>query len=178
MIIKKKKPAALYVLIFLLFFQSISAIYGGFSMIMDPSGALLKLELGILGNTPFQNFFFPGLLLALILGVLPLLLIYPLLAEPHWRWTRKLNIYKNRYWAWSYSLYVGLGLNIWMDFQFVLVGRSSGIQILYAVLGLLIVVFTLWPSVMKYYRRSRRKSIYDGDWSPDGQEKSQNVNVN
>ncbi|MCX6225673.1 MAG: hypothetical protein NTV01_13140 [Bacteroidia bacterium] len=163
----KKKPIALYVLVFLLFSQAMAALYGGLSLIFDPTGSSLKMGGELLKSTPFSNYLIPGLILGLVLGVLPLLLIYPLLAQPHWKWTRKLNLYKNRYWAWTYSLYVGLGVIIWMDVQIYMIGYSQTIQSVIAGLGLLIVIFTLWPSVMKYFRRSKRKTIYDGEQPTD-----------
>lgn len=163
----EKKPFALYVLVFLLFFQAVSALYGGISLVFDPSGALLKMGPEMLGNTPFNSFLIPGLILGLLFGIVPLLLIYPLLAQPHWRWTRKLNIYKNRYWAWTVSLYVGLGLIIWNGVQVAMIGGGTGIQIFYGAIGLLIVIFTLWPSMMKYFRRSKWKKVYNDDQATD-----------
>lgn len=152
-----RKPVALYILVILLFIQGLSAIYGGFGLVFDPTGKLIQLPDGTLEKIPFSSFLIPGLILGTVLGVLPLLLIYPLLARPHWRWARFLNIYKNRYWAWTYSLYVGLGVIIWMDVQIFFIGYGFWIQAMVASLGLLITIFTLMPRVMAYYRRSRAK---------------------
>jgi large-conductance mechanosensitive channel len=152
-----KRPFALYVLVFLLFFQGVSALYGGISLIADPTGGLLKMEQGLLAGSIFTSYLIPGLILSLLLGIVPMILIYPLLARPHWKWARILNIYKNRYWAWTYSLYLGLGIIIWIDVQIYMIGYSQFIQTFIAFLGVLIVIFTLWPSVMKYFRRSRQE---------------------
>jgi hypothetical protein len=151
-----KKPFALYILVILLFIQGISALYGGFGLVFDPTGKLIQLPDGTLEKIPFSTFLFPGLILGTILGILPLLLIYPLLTRPHWKWARFLNIYRNRHWAWTYSLYVGLGVIIWMDVQIFFIGYTFWIQAVTAVMGLLITIFTLMPGVMAYYRRSRK----------------------
>ncbi len=153
-----RKPLTLYVLVCLLFIQALSALYGGFGLIYDPSGEFMRLPPDALEKLPFNSYLVPGLVLGIVLGLLPLSLIYPLLARPHWPWARFLNIYKNRHWAWTYSLYMGLGLIIWIDVQIYLIGYSHWIQTLYAVMGLLITVFTLMPGVMAYYRRSRKPS--------------------
>jgi hypothetical protein len=156
----KRKPWALYVLVILLFVQGVSAIYGGVSLVVDPSGALLKMEADMLANTPFNSYLLPGLILGLLLGLVPLMLIWPLLARPHWKWARKLNIYNRQYWAWTYSLYLGFAVIIWIDVQIFLIGYSQFIQTFIAGLGVLILIFTLWPSVVKYYRRDRKKNVY------------------
>ncbi len=92
----KKRPFALYVLVFLLFFEAVAALYGGFSLVFDPTGALLKIGDEVLVNSPFSSFLIPGLILGVVLGLLPMLLIYPLLALPPWKWAHRLNIYKNQ----------------------------------------------------------------------------------
>ena len=151
-----KRPAALYVLVLLMFFQAVSGLYGGICLVVDPSGGLLKMATDVLDKTPFRSFLVPGLILTLLLGVVPLLLVYPLLVQPHWRWAGKLNIYRNRHWAWTYSLFTGLAIIIWIDVQIYMIGYSQFIQTFIAGLGVLIVIFTLWPSVMKHFRKFRK----------------------
>jgi hypothetical protein len=52
-----------------------------------------------------------------------------------------------------FSLFIGIGLIIWMDVEAVIVGYGAIIQSIYSGLGLLIVIFTLMPGVMRYYER-------------------------
>ncbi|MFO7618029.1 MAG: hypothetical protein R6V75_12345 [Bacteroidales bacterium] len=151
-----KRPFTLYILVLLLFIQAISALYGGFGLIYDPTGEYLQLPPEIIEKLPFESYLVPGLILGFLLGLVPLLLIYPLLARPHWPWAHALNIYRNRHWAWTYSLYIGLGIIIWIDVQILLMGYQFWIQSFVAFLGLLILIFTLMPGVMSYYRRSRK----------------------
>ena len=61
------------------------------------------------------------------------------------------NIYKNRHWAWTYSLYIGIMLIIWIDVQVYLIGYGENLQTLYALEGMLIVILTLLPANMKYF---------------------------
>jgi hypothetical protein len=152
---KDKKPFTLYILIFLLLILSAAALFGGFGLMYDPSGEYLGMPPEVLELLPFESFFTPGLVLGVFLGLLPLLLIYPLLTRPHWKWAHVFNIYRNRHWAWTYSLYTGLMVIIWIHVQIILIGYQFWIQSAVAILGLLILIFTLMPGVMAYFRRSR-----------------------
>ena len=55
--------------IVLLIFVGGSAVYGGWSLITDPTGQNLGLPLELLNNTPFKHYFVPGLLLFIVIGV-------------------------------------------------------------------------------------------------------------
>jgi hypothetical protein len=172
LIMGKKKPIPLYLLITLLMINSISALYGGIGLVINPTGSSLKLGNELLAGTIFNNYLIPGIILLLVFGAFPLFLIYTLLREPQWNWTSRINMYRNRYWAWSYSLITGIALIGSMFVKIFMVGYEKDIKIHFALLGVAIVVFTLWPSVMKYYRRSPRKSKYKDEWSLGGQEQS------
>lgn len=58
----------------LLFFLGISALFGSYQLIIDPSGKSLQMPLGLLSPTPFENYFIPGILLFLTNGI-PAILI-------------------------------------------------------------------------------------------------------
>ena len=49
------------------------------------------------------------------------------------------------------SLYTGIMLIIWIDVQIMLIGGGHYIQFIYALLGVIIVVSSLVPSVKTYY---------------------------
>ena len=149
----KKRPWPLYILLALLLFQGIGALAGGAALIIKPDGSLLHMPLSLLQGSLFMNYLIPGLTLMLILGVYPVFTFAILLAQPDWKFLQKLNIYSNRYAGWTFSLFVGLGLIIWMDVEVAVIGFGSIVQAVYAGLGLLVVIFTLTPSVMRYFER-------------------------
>lgn len=60
--------------IVLLFFLGISALFGSYQLINDPSGKSLKMPLGLLKPTPFEDYLIPGILLLITNGI-PALLI-------------------------------------------------------------------------------------------------------
>jgi hypothetical protein len=146
-----------FLLIFLIFFLSVGALFGGFMLISDPSGYSLRFPANSLTNSQFSDFTIPGVILFISLGLFPLFLIYPLIFRPGWKWANSLNIYKNRYWAWTYSMYVGIILIIWIDVQIYLIGGGALIQFLYAVLGVCIVITALIPSNMDFYFMTGKK---------------------
>jgi len=54
-----KRSLSSYFLFFLVFFQAVSAIPAGFSLIFDPSGKSIGLPIEMLEPSPFPNFFIP-----------------------------------------------------------------------------------------------------------------------
>ena len=53
----------------LLLFNGVGALYGGWSLMTDPSGQQIQLPLDFIEDTIFQNYFIPGLILFLVNGV-------------------------------------------------------------------------------------------------------------
>lgn len=148
---RKHKPFWAIVLIILLLFQSISALFGGFMLLMDPSGKMLQMPAGSLENSPFSNYLLPGLVLLFLLGVFPAFTVYCLIFRPVRKWTNVLNLYHDRHCGWAYSLYIGLMLIIWITVEVAMVGGGQILQTLYASVGILITILTLIPAVMDYY---------------------------
>lgn len=146
-----KKPFLLKLLIFLVLFQAFSGLLGGFPLTFWPSGKVLGTPLSMLENTPFNNFLIPGIFLLVILGFFPTLLGYAMIQAPQWNWPNKLNVYNKFHYLWAYSLYLGLILVLWIIIQVYLVGGENILQLIYGLLGALIVIVALSPQVMNYY---------------------------
>ncbi len=72
MILMKKNLGI--VAVALLFFLGISALFGSYQLITDPTGKSLQMPLGLLKPTPFENYLIPGILLFLTNGI-PAILI-------------------------------------------------------------------------------------------------------
>jgi hypothetical protein len=60
--------------LFLLFFTSVSAIYGGMSLISDPSGGMLKIPPEWLERIPFRDYLIPGIILFVFNGMFSLVI--------------------------------------------------------------------------------------------------------
>jgi hypothetical protein len=134
----------------LLIFQGASALFGGIALIFDPSGDAVQMPLALLERSFFSSYLVPGLILFFVLGLFPLLILYPLIAQPEWKWAAIFNIYPDMYWAWTYSLYTAIMLIIWITFQSMIVGYHI-LQTVYALLGIAILIMTLTPTVKNHY---------------------------
>jgi len=151
---KSKKPKrswSVFLHLFLIFFLAVSGLIGGGALIIKPDGALLQMPFSLIERSPFSNYLIPGIILFVLLGCYPTLLFYALIKKPAWGFFDSMNLYKEHHWAWSGSLYVGIILILWIDFQIMFIGYESIIQTIYALIGVLIVLCTLLPSVQEYY---------------------------
>jgi len=90
---KKKKNFSVYLLIVLIGFQSISAMFGGISFISSPNGENLQMPLSYLQGSPFSSYFIPGLILFLLLGTFPVFIFIGLITSKNWSLLQYLNIY-------------------------------------------------------------------------------------
>jgi len=142
-----------YLLIAVIIFLGISGIFGGISLIIDPSGSNLQLSTAFLESTPFTSFLIPGIILLIFLGVFPCITAYGLISRRKLRVANRVNIYKRKHWAWTYSLYCGIMLVLWIDIQVMMLGGGYILQSIYAILGVTIIILTLSPQLMKFYKK-------------------------
>ncbi|MFN8252026.1 MAG: hypothetical protein U0V75_09110 [Ferruginibacter sp.] len=145
-----KKPAVVYLLASLHLLLGINAVAGGCMLIAKPDGSLLGMEQGWLNASPFSNYLVPGILLLLVNGMMPLYIAAGLLRKFSCKWSGPVNIYPNRHWAWTFSLYTGITVIGWIIIQQLLT-RYFWLQPAVAATGLLIIIVTMLPSVIRYY---------------------------
>ena len=147
-----KKSLTCYILMFLVLFQSISAIAGGWGLVSEPSGSNLGFSVSMLEHSPFPDFLIPGLFLLVVLGICPAITLYGLIRKTKFRLAEMINIYKNYHWSWAFSYYLGITLVLWIDIQVYFLREISILHFIYSVLGVLIIVVTNLPSTKKCYR--------------------------
>jgi hypothetical protein len=145
-----KPPIETYFLLVLLIFLSLCGIYGGISLIIDSTGNQLNLSFEGCFYYPFKSFLTPGIIVFLVFGILPLLLIIPLVKKPNMNWANVFNIYHRRHWSWTYTLFLGIFLVVWVNLQIWMIGYQSSIQILQSFYGLAIIFFCLLPEQIKF----------------------------
>lgn len=143
-----------WTLIVLHLFLSLGAMYGGLALILDPAGGLLDLPLSYLDRLHIHSFLLPGLLLFAFFGITPLIVAASLYA--HWRFpfAESLNPFRDKIWSWTFSLYTGFALIIWIAVQMYLIQMVALVHIFYIALGLLLQIVTLWPGTQARYERS------------------------
>jgi hypothetical protein len=157
-----KRPVTLWILIFWLLFLALGGVYGGILMLLDPSGSFLQMT-EVLPLLPVPNYVLPGLFLLFIMGLLPLSLIYGLLALPNWSWLESLLPKIQHHWAWTGTVFLSVVLAIWLIFEGMLIGFKWVIQYVTAINGLLILSFVFLPSVERFYRNRIYKNQIDND---------------
>jgi hypothetical protein len=127
-----------YLLIAGLAFQGLSGLLGGVGLLVDPTGALLRIPLQWLEGSPFESYLIPGLVLLLVLGVVPLIVLYGL-------WRRA---------AWSClgAQLVAVALLVWIGVEVLVIGYQPEppLQLIYGLLGVVLLVASLAPSVRRY----------------------------
>lgn len=147
-----KRSMTLWLLIFFLVFLAVGGLYGGVVMLIDPTGNLLQMA-EVLPLLRVPDYTLPGLFLLFVMGLLPLLLTYALLARPNWVWADSIFNWSGHYWAWTGTLALGVTLAAWLAVQGVLIGFQWPIQYVTAVNGLLIILLVLMPGVRRLYAR-------------------------
>ncbi len=145
-----KKPIAFYILGILLLILSLNGIAGGALLIAKPDGSLLGMQPDWLGKSPFQTFLIPGILLLFFNGILPGTALFGILTRKKSDLFQKSNIFSDKLWGWTWSLYCGIITISWIIIQ-QLITDYFILQPIIAALGLLIVIVTLTPRVQKYY---------------------------
>jgi hypothetical protein len=131
------RPVALVVLMAALLVQGLSGLVGGIGLVTDPTGSSLDLPLRLLEESPFDDYFVPGLFLLTVLGVLPLVALY--------------GLWERRRWSWPLVLMVGPALLVWIAVQIAWIGYQPRppLQLVYGALGLVLSVSALLPSVRR-----------------------------
>ena len=141
---KSNKSYSLYLMMALILFQGVSGLFGGFALVADPTGAILNMPVTLLQESPFENFFIPGLILLTILGIFPVVVFYGL-------WMRS-------DWAWTGALFVSAALITWIGVEILMVGYHDDppLQLIYGLLGLILLGLVMLPSVHQTLRPSQR----------------------
>jgi len=148
----RRRPLTFWLLLFLLFFQGISAIPSGLMLVLDPTGGRMQMPLSMLKGSPFPNFLIPGLILCIVLGLGAFVVLACLLSRPDWAWAERLNPIKGQHWTWAASAAFGLALMIWITVQVLMIGLGAFIQVLYFGVGLAILLLTLTRPLRDYLR--------------------------
>jgi hypothetical protein len=143
-------------LILILGFLSIGAYYGGIIFIISPDGEFFQLPAKYLENSLFTSYLIPGIILLIVFAIMPNVVIYALLKKPQWKVFEVLNLIPDHHFSWTFSIYTGLGLIIWINVQTLIINMVDMIHTVYSSLGILIVCVCLLPGLRnKYYLKSQ-----------------------
>jgi hypothetical protein len=144
---------SLRILIFLLGFLAIGAIFGGGVLIISPNGELLRMPISNLGISPFKDFLIPGIILFIVLGIIPGVLILALLRKPECRLCEKVNFFKDMHWAWTFCIYVAFALIIWIQVEMIFLQTVFWVHTFYIGYSIVMIFVTLLPQVRNLYTK-------------------------
>ncbi len=139
------RPVLAWILILLQFLLGLGAVAGGALLVAAPDGHLLQMPLSMLQHSPFPNFFIPGSILCIFLGIYPLMEAYSLWKRPAWRWPDVINPFKTTHWSWAGSLAAGVILLIWIIVEVILLRTVAFLHVLYFLWGMVLLVLTMAP---------------------------------
>ena len=108
------------------FIVGMSAVVGGFNLISNDG---LGLPKNWLSNSPFDSYFWPGVILAVVVGGTYIL--------------ASLSMWKNNKYHLELSSIAGFGLLIWIFTELYILPMSHWLQILYFGIGTLTIVSVL-----------------------------------
>lgn len=140
-------------LILLHFLLSIGAIFGGIFLILKPDGSLLGMPTEILRPSIFDDFLIPGFILLLTFGLFPVYLIYVLLKKPENGFLERINLLYDHHFAWTFSIYTGIALMIWINVQIAIFKTVDPLHTIYFFYGLLMVCLALLPKTRELYKK-------------------------
>lgn len=141
------------ILITLLAILGISALGGGAFLVISPSGEMIGMPLSLLNKSPFNNFLIPGIILFTVLGIAPIILIYPLLKKPESKLAQSFNLFNDMHWAWSYAVYIAFILVIWIQIEIIMINTFDPLQNFCVFLALAILFTSLLPKLRNYYKK-------------------------
>ncbi len=131
----KKRPAVFLGIIQLII--AIGAIPAGLAMVIEPDGVTLGMTTDILSDSPFENFFIPGLVLLIVIGMANAIGAF-------------LAIRRDKY-SGVFGVGLGFGLIGWTIIQIYFIGLVHFLQPLFLFIGVL-------EAVLGFVLISRRKT--------------------
>jgi hypothetical protein len=136
------RPFSVCVLLAVMAVLAGGALFGGVALLIDPTGEILQLPVGILERSPFSSFLIPALALMVVLGIAPAVVV--------------LGVWKRKHWAWRGCLLVSLATLIWMATEIAMVGfhPDPPLQAIFSGVGIALLVLTLLPTVRRHLARS------------------------
>jgi uncharacterized BrkB/YihY/UPF0761 family membrane protein len=118
------RPAAVYGYLLGAGVLGVTALFGGGTLLLDPTGSSMGMPLEWLEGTPFTDYTVPGLVLFAVLGIGSFVVMAAILRR--WRWARTAGI--------------GLGVVLvgWLVVQVALIQLVHAFHFLYGAIGVVL----------------------------------------
>lgn len=151
-IFMKQKRIYPSILMALLGFLSVGALYGGIALIISPDGSFFNMPPELISNSPFKSFLIPGIILLTTFGLFPIYVLYALIKKPKSAFLNKLNLLYDYHFAWTFAVYIGFGQIIWINIQTLIFNAVDIIHTIYSSLGIVIICIALLPQTRNNYK--------------------------
>jgi len=115
-------------LVVLLMFTALTGLVGGVLFVVKPDGSLLGADPALLLDTPFSDWFWPGMLLGILVGL-------GFLVAAIWELQRGWKA------TWL-SAFAGLGLIAFVSVEFAMIGFHP-LQVIYGLVGVAVIVLAV-----------------------------------
>lgn len=110
----------------ILVFLSISALFGGYVLIKDPSGGILHMPVENMKNSPFTDYLIPGIILFVCNGLFSLAIFV-------------LGLIKSRHYP-LLLIFQGFTCTIWIVVQLIMLQSFHYFHAIYGGIGLVLIV--------------------------------------
>ena len=137
----KRRPRLSYLLLACLVFLGGGALYGGVSLILDPTGGILGIPFEWIQDSPFGSYLIPGIFLLVVLGFGSFVTAY--------------GIARRRLWAWPVGIALGIITILWIAIQYAVIQQYFFLQPIIAAVGVAVIVLLGLPSMRRYYRAAQ-----------------------
>lgn len=118
-----------YIAMLLLLLNGVSAVFGGYVLIDDPTGGGMHMPVELMKTGPFKDYLIPGIYLFSVLGIGSLVVLF-------------MVIFHTRYHAQAVFL-EGLATIAWIVIQMIVVQDIVLLQIVYLSVGAILVLCSL-----------------------------------
>ena len=122
--------------VILLIFNGISALFGGGALVADPSGSSLDIPVESLKNSAFTDFFIPGLILFVILGLGSII-------------TSIVVIMRTSGYPFL-TIFIGFALAVWISVQMLILHEVQWIHVLYGLIGIALIILGIFLRKIEY----------------------------
>lgn len=119
-----------FIAAFLLIFNGIGAMYGGWNLIIHPDGSSIQLPMEWLKHAPFNDYFIPGIILFIANGLLSFVVLAAMLLN-------------HRFFSW-FIMAQGAILTGWIIIQIILVQKTYYLQGILGGVGIALIILGIY----------------------------------
>lgn len=130
------RPLAVWLYILCAVSLGISAVYGGAILMLERANEPLGMPLDWLDNTPFRDYFVPGLTLFSVFGIGSFVVVFGML--------------RRRAWAWIAAIGRGVAQVVWIAVEVFFLRMVQPLHFAYGGLGAALIALATRPSVREY----------------------------